>query len=91
MSPKSITIIVAAVVAVALAAPAHAQVDCADWNTGAFFEAADVSDVTRCLLAGADPNAGAEDGYTPLHRAAEFGTAEAVTALLEGGGRIWRR
>ena len=86
MSPKSITIIVAAVVAVALAAPAHAQVDCADWNTGAFFEAADVSDVTRCLLAGADPNAGASSySYTPLHMTARRGDAEAVVALLEAG------
>ena len=67
MSPKSITIIVAAVVAVALAAPAHAQVDCADWNTGAFFEAAEVSDVTRCLQVGADLEARRDgSGYTPV-------------------------
>ena len=86
MSPKLIAIIGAAIVAVALAAPAHAQVDCADWNTGAFFEAADVSDVTRCLLAGADPNAGAASyNYTPLHMTARRGDAEAVAVLLEAG------
>ena len=40
------------------------------------------------LAAGADPNARAEDGYTPLHRAAQFGTAEAVMALLEAGADL---
>ena len=82
---KPITCLVAATVAVALAIPAHAQVDCSDWNTEAFFEAAVVSDVTRCLQAGASTNVRDENGWTPLHEAARWGTAEAVTALLEAG------
>ena len=102
--------LIAIIVAVALAAPVHAQVDCADWNTAAFFEAAEISDVMRCLQAGADPNvlplaalsgnagavkvlleagadleARAEGGNTPLHMAALGETAETVTALLEAG------
>ena len=36
---KPIAALIAATVVVALAVPVHAQVDCADWNTGAFFEA----------------------------------------------------
>ena len=79
---KTITCLVAATVAVALAIPAHAQVDCSDWNTEAFFEAAVVSDVTRCLQAGASTNVRDENGWTPLHEAARWGTAEAVTTLL---------
>ena len=82
MSPKLIAIIVA----VALAPPVQAQVDCADWNTAEFFEAADVADVTHCLEVGADPNAGASSySYTPLHMTARRGDAEAVVALLEAG------
>ena len=85
MSQELIAIIGAAIVAVALAVPVHAQVDCADWNTAIFFEAAEVSDLTRCLQAGADPNAREGDGQTSLHLAARSGTGEAVTALLEAG------
>ena len=49
---------------------AHPQLDCADWNTETFFEAAKVSDVTLCLQAGADPNARSGGGSTRLHWAA---------------------
>ena len=66
MKPR--TCFVAAYVALELAATLHAQADCADWNTEAFFEAAEVSDVTRCLQAGMDPGARAENGITPRHR-----------------------
>ena len=83
---KPINCLVTATVAVALAVPVQAQVDCADWNTAAFFKAAEVSDVTRCLQA--DGNLKARDGlsgFTPLHFAARSETGKAVTALLEAG------
>ena len=91
MSQELIGIIGAATVAVALATPVHAQVDCADWNTAAFFEAAEVSDVTRCLREGAVPVARDSLGNTPLHSAAPWGTAETVTALLEAGADLEAR
>ena len=37
------------------------------------------------LGAGADPTVQTEEGETPLHRAAAYGTGEAVTILLEVG------
>ena len=52
---------------VAFVFPATAQSSCADWNTGAFFENATVTDVARCLADGADPGAWGDDGWTPLH------------------------
>ena len=79
---KPINCLVTATVAVALAVPVQAQVDCANWNTRDFFKAAEVSDVIRCLEAGADPNERTDGGWTPLYFA---GSAEAVTALLEAG------
>ena len=69
MKPR--TCFVAAYVALGLAATLQAQADCADWNTEAFFLAAEVSDVTRCLQTGMDPEARSENGYTPLHWAAD--------------------
>ena len=62
--------------------------DCADWNTAAFFRAAEVSDVTRCLQAGADPNARAETGFNfnPLDHAVRWNDHPAVIeALLNAG------
>ena len=83
MKPR--TCFVAVYVALALVAPAHAQIDCAAWNTKSFFLAAEVSDVTRCLQAGADLEARAERGITPLHAAATRGNAETIEALLQAG------
>ena len=82
---KPIICLVVATIAVVFAAPVQAQVDCANWNTATFFEAAELSDVTRCLQAGADPNARAGNGQTPLHFVVGNGTAEAVTTLLNAG------
>ena len=68
-------------------APVNAQSGvCADWNTEAFFEIAEVSDVTRCLQAGADLKAqGGVLNETPLHMATRLGTAEVVAELLDAG------
>ena len=63
------------------------QVDCADWNTYAFFETSEALDVTRCLQAGADPNA--RDGIyggTPLHAAARSNTNPGVIVALHEAG-----
>ena len=65
--------------------PAPALGACANWNTSAFFEAAKLSDVTRCLQAGVDLEARDRRGETLLHRAAIVGTAKVVTALLKAG------
>lgn len=46
------------------------RADCADWNTRGFFRQADVAQVDACLDAGADPDARADNGMTPLHHAA---------------------
>ena len=77
---KLITCLVASTVAVVFAATSHAQVDCADWNTAAFFRVAGTSDITRCLEAGASPDLRDSSGFTPLHWAASLGRAEVVTA-----------
>ena len=81
MKPR--TCFVAVYVALGLAATLHAQADCADWNTGAFFEDAEVSDVTRCLQSGLDPQERNEFGNTPLHEAANAGHAETIEVLLQ--------
>ena len=82
---KPIARLVVATVGVALVAPAHAQIDCAAWNTKSFFLAAEVSDVTRCLQTGMDPEARSESGYTPLHWAASSGNAETIEVLIAAG------
>ena len=89
---KPITCLITATVGLALTAPAHAQADCADWNTGAFFEAAEISDVTRCLQAGADLNARTDNRWTALHFAADMHKNPAVIeALLNAGADLSAR
>ena len=72
---------------------AQARVDCSSWNTDEFFEAADQHDVKRCLEAGADPNARAEeDGYRPLHLAALSNeNPKVVQALIAAGADLGAR
>ena len=82
---KTRSCFVAVYVALALVAPAHAQIDCAAWNTRSFFLAAEVSDVTRCLQTGMDPEARSESGYTPLNWAASSGKAETIEVLIAAG------
>ena len=94
-----IAYLMTAIFAVALGAcgngektPLHAQADCADWNTEAFYVPATVSDVTRCLEAGADPNARDEWGATPLHYMAQLdGLAETIEALASAGADLEAR
>jgi len=71
--------------ALLLAAPLRANAECLDWLYPAFWQAATAAEMTRCLAAGADPNAQEEDGWTPLHLAAEKDSAETVAALLDAG------
>ena len=88
---KPIISLVVATVAVVFVAPVQAQINCDNWNTGDFFNAIEISDVTRCLQAGADPNARDENGLTPLHFAARYGTTEAVPILLDAGANPMAR
>ena len=55
---------------------------CTAWNSQSFFEEASSDDVGRCLSEGADLNARAEDGETPLHRAALWSKTPAVVKAL---------
>ena len=86
-----IACLVASTAVLGLAVPLHAQVDWADWSTSAFFEAAEISDVTRCLQAGPNPGARYEGGLTPLHVAAATGNAEAIAALADAGANLEAR
>ncbi|MBC6403636.1 MAG: ankyrin repeat domain-containing protein, partial [Hyphomonadaceae bacterium] len=61
------------------------RLDCDLWNSSGFFGEATAADVRRCLAAGSDVNAQAQDGWTPLLVAAGFGAAETVAALIEAG------
>ena len=72
-------------VVVSLGQAGLAQAGCDGWNTPGFFEGADGDLVQTCLAKGADPNARAENGDTPLHKAARKGRTEAIAALLNAG------
>lgn len=65
---------------------AGGQSACEDWNTPAFFQSASLDTLQRCLAAGAVPTAVAEDGWTPLHHAAQFADALDVFAMLVAAG-----
>lgn len=62
-----------------------AQVNCADWNTQSYFEAATAQDIERCLEAGEDPNEWDRNGLNPLYWAVRYATARSVSVLLENG------
>ena len=68
------------------AVPAAGQVDCTGWGSPNFFRNATAEQVTSCLEAGADPNARAPNGRTPLHEvAASSRKPDVVVALIEAG------
>ena len=63
--------------------------DCADWNTGGFFNSATLAEVRGCLEGGADASARDTDGITPLHWAAGLSDNPAVIeVLLEAGAEV---
>tara|TARA_R110000744_G_scaffold120008_1_gene223671 strand:+ start:1263 stop:1610 length:348 start_codon:yes stop_codon:yes gene_type:complete len=68
------------------------QTDCDGWSPSdsevskPFWEAASVDTVSDCLMSGADLNARAENGFTPLHWAALYNeNPEVIIALLDAG------
>ena len=66
-----------------------ARISCNDWNTGKFFKRADVTDISRCLKAGANANVRNKYGQTPLHRAAAHSKIPTVvTALVKAGANV---
>lgn len=88
---RRMTFIALTVCLFASSANAAAQgASCADWGSSgpAFFRAAKVEDVKRCLAAGKDANAH-RIGWTVLHSAVTYGaTPEVVAALLGAGARL---
>ena len=71
-------------------AAAQSSPSCEHWNTAEFFKTATVEDVTACLAAGADPEAGSDTlDYRPLHLAARHNVNPAVLeALLAAGADV---
>lgn len=62
--------------------------DCEDWNSGQFFEVATVTDVERCLAAGAKLETRNPSGATPLHLAAMTSAPAVVQALINAGSDV---
>ena len=58
-------VVVALAAGLTFANAAAAQLACRSWNIRAFFEAATVADVSRCLEAGANIEARTEGGWPP--------------------------
>ena len=74
------------------APPVPTAVNCEEWNTEAYFEAATAEDVTACLAAGTDVAARDDGGITPLHWAAWNNENPAVLeALLAAGADLEAR
>ena len=63
-----------------------AAIDCADWNSKEYFEAATAADVTDCIQSGANPKARDKNGRTPLHWAVRYNKNPAVIAVLLDAG-----
>jgi len=78
----------AATAVLLLPASAAAELDCARWLERAFWQEAVAEDVIRCLDAGADVEARADDGRPPLNWAAREGHAGAIRALADTGADV---
>jgi len=74
-------------VAALIHAGAGPAVQRCDWAQRAFWKQAEPARVDRCIADGADLEARDEEGWTPLHWAAAFGTPETVAALEARGAR----
>ena len=62
------------------------KVNCEQWNTEDYFQAATVADVVACLKAGANVMARNNYGSTPLHWASGFNGNPAVSEVLLKAG-----
>ena len=60
--------------------------DCREWNSEKYFEAATVEEVAGCLQSGVDPKARGRWGDTPLHWVAGSNENPAVIAALVDAG-----
>jgi ankyrin repeat protein len=81
----------AAVIAMMLTFGSQAGAECGklcDWK---WWETATTADVQAELSGGADVMARSEDGVTPLHTAAQFGTPANIQALLAAGADVMAR
>ena len=67
---------------------AQAQPACLDWNTDPYFAAATIQDASRCLDAGADPNAFDEFGRTPLYWAVRYDALDIVRVLISANAEV---
>ena len=87
MQPRlSVQIVAVVSLCLTVVASPMTAIDCADWNSKEYFEAATAADVTDCLQSGADPKARDKHGRTPLHRASGFNENPAVIAALLDAG-----
>ena len=62
---------------------------CEGWNTDEYFRSATEDNVTACIAIGADLEARADGGWTPLHIAASFsGSSPVLHALIAAGADL---
>ena len=68
--------------------PKTSHLDITTWTSPMAWIGATVADVRRCLAAGADVHALDEDGDTPLHNAAFWGSPEMAQVLIDAGAKV---
>jgi len=77
--------------ALLLTIASQAGAECVNLCDRDWWKTATEADVQAGLNDGADLMARDENGNTPLHRAAEFGTPEVIQALLDAGADVMAR